>query len=299
MKKIELDKFVQVIPSQPKVDENGNYILDSNQENEMTEEVEVWGRFFNPDNLPEQVLKIVCDNGITSKIVITPTWSFKNKNGETLTPQQVGVSNVNQNNIYVETGTKVDLSATWKWQEQEGYRNPTRTAGLFGTTLPSANTNSSVLSETDITSNFYKNQIIYVAKSGPVVSGSKLVKPSGEHSSSDSISVSFMNKAYVGQIDVNTPNQNQIKSLTSCGLVSSKSRNESGVTNDNTHYWCYAYPKSLGKLSKIIMNGATPVLGAFAVKEITITNGSVDEVPYLCYISNNKGAFTNAQLSFQ
>lgn len=299
MKKIELDKFVQIIPSQPKVDENGNYILDSNQQHEMTEPVEIWGKFFNPDNLSEDVLNIICDNGITPVISITPTWSFKNKAGIPMTPAEAGVTNVNSISVYVETGTKVDLSATWKWQEQEGYRNPTRTNGLFGTTLPEANTDSIVVTKQNITSNFRSGQVIYCPKSGPVVNGSKLVKPSGEHSISIGFDVEFNNKAYVGQIDTNTPDQNKIKALTSRGLVSNKARNESGVTNDNAHYWCYAYPKSLGNLSKIIMNGATPVLAAFTIKEVTITNGSGDLVPYLCYITNNKGAFTNAQLSFQ
>lgn len=299
MKKIELDKFVQVIPSQPKVDENGNYILDSNQQHEMTEPVEIWGKFFNPDNLSEDILNIICDNGITPVISITPTWSFKNKAGIPMTPTEAGVTNVNANIINVETGTKVDLSATWKWQEQEGYRNPTRTNGLFGTTLPSANTDSPVLTKQNITSNSTWYQEIYTKNTGPIVINSRLTKPSGEIMNRAGISVEFKNKAYVGQIDTNTPDQNKIKTLTSRGLVSNKARNESGVTNDNAHYWCYAYPKSLGNLSKIIMNGATPVLAAFTVKEVTVTNGSGDLVPYLCYITNNKGAFTNAQLSFQ
>ena len=292
MKEIELKKFVQIVPEHDIVDENG---IPTGQ---RTEKVKLWGSFFDEKLLPEIILNTVCDNGITSKIFIQPSWTFKNTTNTVLTAAQAGVPNPNANSISVETGTKVTFTGKWKWQETTDLRNPTRTAGLFGTTLPDKDTLSAELVKEDIVSNWNGAQYIYCIKAGPVVSGTKLVKPSGEHAASVAVSVAFMDKAYIGQIDTLTPDQTKIKALTSRGLVNNKVRNESGVTNDNTHYWCYAYPKSLGMLSKIIMNGATPVLGAFITKEVTVTNGSGNSVPYICYITSNKGAFTNAQLAF-
>lgn len=293
MKEIELDRFVQIIPAQQKVDSDGNPIP-----GEKTEPVKLWGSFFDATKLPEIILNTVCDNGITMRLTVVPTWSFKNANNQAMTNIQAGVSNVNALAIQVESGTKVTLSAKWKWEENANYQNPTRTQGFFGTSLPPANTFTSDKVQADIVTNFSSNQSIHCIKSGPVVVGNRLTRPTGEHSHAVGFSVTFLNKAFVGQIDTQTPDQNKIKSLVSRGLVNNKARTEVGVTNDNNNYWCYAYPKSLGNLTQIIMNGATPVLSAFKVVEVTVTNGSESNVPYLCYISNNKGAFTNARLAF-
>lgn len=293
MKEIELDKYVQIIPEQKVVDANG---IPTGQK---TEPVKLWGKFFNVGEIADIVLETICDPGITPSIKINPVWTFKNKAGVPMTKEQAGVPNNNASAILVETGTIVDLSATWLWREVAGYRNPTSTRGIIGgTDLMQPNVPSGEFIRSSIKTNESFQQTIICPKTGPIVNGPKILRPSGEHTATDSVSVTFLNKAFIGQIDTLTPNQNQIKGLQSLGLKNNKVLNQNGVTNDNNNYWCYAYPKSYGLLSKIIMNGATPVLNAFRTFELVVTNNSGDEVPYICYITNNKGAFTNAQLSF-
>ena len=82
------------------------------------------------------------------------------------------------------------------------------------------------------------------------------------------------------------------------GELGGKSVTKSGVTATTSQYYMFAYPKSLGALTTIIQDGATPVLGAFTRSELTITNAAGLSVQLYVYRSNNKGAFTNAQLQF-
>lgn len=65
--------------------------------------------------------------------------------------------------------------------------------------------------------------------------------------------------------------------------------------NANTSNYTYiAHAASLGNLSGIIMNGATPVLGAFAkIGTFNYVNAQGHTEPYVIYKSNAKGAFSS------
>ena len=61
--------------------------------------------------------------------VISGTWSLYNNNEEL----------IGQNPSFpLEFGYKVKYSGTWKWESSSNKKNPERTEGNWGTTLPSS-----------------------------------------------------------------------------------------------------------------------------------------------------------------
>lgn len=292
MQNKQLSKFVQELPSLPKYDAKGNVI-----EGEFTERTILWGWFFPKEEFPDMVLDIVCDVNIVTP-TISSTWSIKNQSNGVVEPNTIGV-NPNSNSIILERGYKVSYSGKWKWQESSGYKNPTRTAGSWGTTLPNSNVESSVHTETDLTANKTITQTIYAKKTGPIVSGNKLLKPTGEDSTSASASVNFRSRYYIGPTTSATPSQDNIKALGSNTLTTTKALTKTGVTASGSEYYCYAYPKDLGALTKITQNGAAPVIEDFNRTEVTVTNNAGLQIVYYVYTSKNKGAFTNVELKFE
>ena len=129
-----------------------------------------------------------------------------------------------------------------------------------------------------------------------MVSGSSVTPASGEDKTTASASITFKDRLYYGVVSSSTPTESNIKALTS-ELVSSRTKTISNITANQ--YYCYAYPQSLGALTKITQDGATPVLGAFTQKILTITNDAGVLVNLYVYISNNPGVFTNSKLKFE
>ena len=128
-----------------------------------------------------------------------------------------------------------------------------------------------------------------------MVSGQNILPASGEDFKTSSVSASFSNRIYYGNCTTNNPNESDIKSLST--KLGSKEQTITNVTAQQ--YYIYAYPQTLGKLTTIIQDGATPVLGAFSlIESINITNAAGLNVPLYVYVSNNPGAFTNNKLNF-
>ena len=73
-----------------------------------------------------------------------------------------------------------------------------------------------------------------------------------------------------------------------------------GVSTTASEYYVYAYPSKLGKLSKITMNDATPLLdGGFTFQTLTVKDPETGkQIEYNVYTSEQQGAFTNAKLDF-
>lgn len=223
----------------------------------------------------------------------TPTlsgnWTVYNQSNEVVTPTP---------SFPLEYGYKAKYSGTWKWNTSSGQKAPTKTSGNWGTTLPAKNTNSSVFTSGYVTTNTTYSQTIYADKMGLMVSGTNVVPASGQDSKSANTSVSFSNRIYYGVSDKNVPTEEIVKKLTN--KLGGKSNTISGITTTNSQYYYYVYPKTLGKLTTIIQDGATPVIGAFkCIDTLSITNSAGLSIPLYVYISNNPGAFTNNTLKFE
>lgn len=225
--------------------------------------------------------------------LVSPTisviWHILDQNGSRITTNS-------SNSITYEKGYKAKFTGTWKWTSEEGKKNPTRTDGSWGTILPSSGNASGLLTLDNITTNTTISQNLYAPKLGLMVSGSNVTPASGEDKTTASVSVTFKDRLYYGVVSSSTPTESNIKALTN-ELVSSRVKTVSNITA--SQYYCYAYPQSLGALTKITQDGATPVLGAFTQKTLTITNAAGLSVALYVYISNNPGAFTNNELKFE
>lgn len=223
----------------------------------------------------------------------TPTlsgnWTVYNQSNEVVTPTP---------SFPLEYGYKAKYSGTWKWNTSSGQKAPTKTSGNWGVTLPAKNTNSSVFTSEYVTTNTTYSQTIYADKMGLMVSGTNVVPASGQDSKSANTSVSFSNRIYYGVSDKNVPTEEIVKKLTN--KLGGKSNTILGITTTNSQYYYYVYPKTLGKLTTIIQDGATPVIGAFkCIDTLSITNSAGLSIPLYVYISNNPGAFTNNTLKFE
>lgn len=226
--------------------------------------------------------------------VISSTWTIKNQNGTAAT---IAGLNTSANSIIVETGYKVEYAGKFKWTHTDSKKDPTAVTGDFGTTLPDSGDYSFEISVMNISTNHTSKVTLSAPKKGLMVSGTMVVPASGNDTTSATASVTFQHRRYYGVTTSATPTD--IKSLASTGLVTSKGGTLTGVTANTSQYFCYAYPKSLGALSKITQNGAAPVLEDFNRTEVTIVNDAGLSIVYYVYTTKNKGAFTNVELKFE
>ena len=224
-----------------------------------------------------------------NKPLVTPTingvWKFYNQQDE-----EVDLSGV------IEYGYKAQFIGTYKWQQQEGYKNPTQI-------MPNSNwnilTNSGEDSYIYTSNKFTTSTAIQIGlqapKTGLMVSGTNVQPAVGLDTTEASTLVCFNHRKYFGNCNTNNPTEEDIKNLIS---ELSESR-VSTKTVSATGYYIYAYPQSLGNLTKITQDGAIPILGAFTKKTLDITNAAGLNITLNVYISNNPGAFTNNSLKFE
>lgn len=245
-------------------------------------------------------------NGIQN--TVSRVDSIWNGNPQLVTPQLSGNWTVyKQDNSVVtptpsfplEYGYKAKFSGTWKWVETSGKKPPESTTGAWGTSIPESNVNSQQFTSPNyVTSNTTYSQTIYAPKKGLMVSGQDVVPAKGNDSKSISTSISFSNRIYYGASNSKIPTESIIKSLNS--KLGGRSNTINGILTNSNQYYYYAYPKSLGNLSTIIQDGATPILGAFTLNtSLIITNNAGLQIPMNVYVSNNPGAFTNNNIKFE
>jgi hypothetical protein len=201
-------------------------------------------------------------------------------------------------NLILENGYSVSWSGNFKWNSSTGYKNPERTDGDLGSTLPLDGQNSNTTNITGITSNRSITQNLYAEKKGLLISGEKVVNATGEDRSYKSMTVTFKHNLFRGSVTSPTPTGEQVSALTG-ELVTSKAKTVSGVTATAGQYYVYAYPQTLGDLTSIIQNGSIQVLSAFNKTNLIYTNAAGLSVTLNVYTSANDGAFTNATLNFQ
>lgn len=218
--------------------------------------------------------------------VISSTWDIKKQDGSTHS------TNAN-NSISVENGAKVYYAGTFKIPAiSTGQKIPASCDGSFGTTRPlppgissAGITRANLTTNTTITVNFYS------PKSGLEVSGSKVIKATGNDKTSASASVSFYHRRFWGvsadaNVDITT--------------LSSELNNSRAKTIDfncsGGKYFYFAYPKALGdstwKVGGLAFSGYTRT-------EVTITNEYGLQVTYYVYRSSNiqTGSSINAVIA--
>ena len=226
---------------------------------------------------------------------VSGTWSYFNAAGEavTITPESGNK---------IEKGYQAQWVGTYSWKHDDAKKDPTQVqSGSNWSDLPTSETPSSSYDSGLVSTNTTIKVGIQAAKTGLMVSGTDVKPASGFDTTSASTSVTFLDRLYYGvsTVPASEFTEDDIKSLSNTALVSSKAKTVTGISCESTQYYVYAYPASLGALSTIIQDGATPVLGAFThVTTLSITNDAGKEVAMYVYVSNNPGAFTNAKLAF-
>ena len=233
----------------------------------------------------ETIKKVEEDKPVVP-ISMTGTWTIS------------GGSTSTSDNLILENGYSVSWSGSFKWNSSTGYKNPERTDGDLGSTLPFDGQNSNTTNITGITSNRSITQNLYADKKGLLINGEKVVNATGEDKSYKSMTVTFKHNLFKGSVTSPTPTDEQVSALTG-ELVASRAKTVSGVTTTAGRYYVYAYPQSLGDLTSIIQNGSIPVLSAFNKTNVTYTNAAGLSITLNVYTSANDGAFTNATLNFQ
>lgn len=255
---------------------------------------EYFGNFATPNN----ILDVICGQELVTP-EINVKWNIYKNDGITLYTTSTNKT------LTVETGFKVKPEIDWKWVKANNKAIPDSTSFTpatntnFDTNLPDSN----VLSNKYIPSSLISKNTTYTRKllknmMVPQVKDNILIKPeSGTQLSKEATcKVDFRYRTFIGK----TSNSNPINKtgLTDNGLVTSKAKTVTSIITNAGEYYCYMYPKALGTLTKIIQNGATPVLAAFRQTEINIINDSGASIPYYVYTSVNSGAFKNVELAF-
>lgn len=233
----------------------------------------------------ETIKKVEEDKPVVP-ISMTGTWTIS------------GGATSTSDNLILENGYSVNWSGSFKWNSSTGYKNPERTDGDLGSTLPFDGQNSNTTNITGITSNRSITQNLYAEKKGLLISGEKVINANGEDKSYKSMTVTFKHNTFKGSVTSQIPTCEQVSALTG-ELVTSRAKTVSGVTTTVGQYYVYAYPQELGNLTSIIQNGSIPVLSAFNKTNVTYINAAGLSITLNVYTSANDGAFTNATLNFQ
>ena len=222
-------------------------------------------------------------NYVSSLALVTPiissSWIIKKKDG-------TQVSTSTANSITVENGAKVDYSGTSSQPSpSESQTAPTAISGDFGTVA------SGSKAETDITANKTFRVTYTAPKSGLEVSGTKVVKASGNQQTSASASVAFSHRRYWGS---SAETDADITTLTT-ELSNSKAKTIDFNCSGGKYFY-YAYPKVLGTTTWKV--GGLAFTG-YQLTEKTITNEYGLPVTYYIYRSIEKqtGSAINAVIS--
>lgn len=202
------------------------------------------------------------------------------------------------NSVQIETGASININTKYKYVLGSSYSAPTIVSGDYGTGVVPNDTYSTPL----IINNYYidsgsisKNVTFSKPKSGLNVVNDKVVPPTGNDTTSTSMSISVVYPFYLGYSPT-TPTA--ITGLSKKLYSKSGSLTYTGVTSSVSNYTYFIYPVDV-TVTNIIMDGAAPVLGAFTrLSSIhLITNTGVDKV-FNVLKSNALGAFNNNTLRF-
>lgn len=232
---------------------------------------------------------------VTPVSIVDGVWTVYKNDGSTQ------AKTVSGNSCTIEFGYKAKFSGKYLWTTNTAYANPTKTSGNWGSTgLPASGVKSAEYTSAVLASNTTISQSISYTKApaAKVQNGYVVLETTGSDSTkSASASLSFNYAVFSGVLTKSTVTAADFASLTA-GYTTSKAATKSGVTAKAGEYYVYAYPSAWGDLTKIIQNGATPVLDGFVKSTVSYTNGAGYTQNYTVYTSANDGAFTGASLQF-
>lgn len=215
------------------------------------------------------------------------------------------ITSSNDKILKVPYGYKVNFNGCMTWSKADRYKNPTTMdGGDWGSkTLPASGILSDDITYSDITEDKTITAKIKAPKQGLVYKNGiiKWADSTDYDSTSASVKVHFRYNV-VASVSENAIDTTSLVTLlkNSATLQDGKSKTLTGVTTSSTQYYVYAYPSKLGKLSKIVMNDATPLLdGGFTLSTVSVVEPTTKAtIEYYVYTSVQKGAFTNAKLDF-
>ncbi len=200
---------------------------------------------------------------------ITGTWTFYSNGGTTVNDSEISPV-PNSRNPILENGYKASFSGTYKWTSETGKKDPTSVEGSSNwSDLPESDTNSSTYTSPQLTTNTTIKIGICADKTGLMVgsNGKDVLPAQGVDTTRDSVFVQFQHRRFWGVLNTNTPSETDIEGLQN-ELSTSRACTKNSITATPQQWFIYAYPKSLGNLTTIIQDGATPVLGAFTQSEL-------------------------------
>lgn len=112
-------------------------------------------------------------------------------------------------------------------------------------------------------------------------------------------SIDYRYASYFGYSSNKPLTAGQILSLGNQELLTTPEREVCNVSAGSTEYTYYTYPAAWGDLTNIVLEGVTPVLGAFSqLSDVIVRNNYGQTVNNVVYASNATYAFTNNSLCF-
>lgn len=239
------------------------------------------------------------DKALVTPTIVKNNWGATNKAG-----QAIAIAGLpSMSNCDAPVGATVTYSGVWKWVHDDSKKDPKTVTGQWGTALPASNTESAQCAVQTKTSDTVGNFTIATVtlsapRAGLMLKDQKIIKSEGNDSTSASAVVSFKDNIYYGPVTTANPSAGTIASLNSV-LLNTKSTTVTATTT-TSQYYCYAYPKSYGELSTIVMDGADSIKDNFrAVQTVSVTNKAGLTKDYYVYVSVNQGAFSKNSLAFK
>lgn len=197
------------------------------------------------------------------------------------------------NSLDVENGFVVDWTGTFSWKAVSGMKRPESVSGNW-TTLPASGVASAAYTATGLKADTTISATLAAAKTGLMVSGSSVVMAKGNDTKTATAKVRFLHRRYWGLTTEKTVTAAVVKALSGTDLNNTKTAKLTGISTTDAQYYVIAYPKAMGDLSKIVQNGATPLLdGGFVKSEVSVTNAAGVAIAYYVYRTDKPGALKN------
>mgnify|MGYP005748249957 CR=1 FL=1 len=130
-----------------------------------------------------------------------------------------------------------------------------------------------------------------------MLNGQKIIGASGDDTTTASAIIQFRDNVYYGAVTTTSPDSAVINTLSTV-LINVKNRTVPATTT-TSQYFCYAYPKSYGPITSIIMDGVDQIKANFREPlTVSVNNKAGLAKEYYVYVSVNLGAFNNNSLAF-
>lgn len=232
--------------------------------------------------------------------VINHLWTLYKFDGST--PYNPGTSS--SKSLVVDKGVKANLSAVFYYPTPgNNQAAPTSVSGNFGTTLQPPDTNSNpALIDGPVTSGKSYSVTLSKPKTGLVVSGSQVVEPTGNDTTTDSISIAFRGRGTIAAFAGASLTAVDIQGvLNNAPFITNAAGTFSGVTATGGKYLYWLRDASAGLPASLLINDAD----AYQVTEVFVNLGTVDIVnaagftmPVNVLRWPDKDAFNNDKLQF-